>query len=213
MGYRETACLTMGCSTWNISCPSLLTDLGACRAVAFTLSCSSFTAAVHWFFCLLLNVLSQGFISTTDGLSFGQWAVLELARTGCLWGQLLLSSHRSHPCSHPSTATKPCHINLIVTLLKGSDLHMTNTQNVSWWSSELLCVLQLHIREMLHLCLRKDFTFQAECKFTLKRGSQIDLCYYCIFNWDGNIESVLIIQDLSICCIPIPFHTGVLKLE
>lgn len=38
----------------------------------------------------------------------------------------------------------------------------------------------------LQLFLRKDFTFQAECKFTLKRGSQIDLCYYCIFNQDGN---------------------------
>lgn len=85
---------------------------------------------------------------------------------------------------------KPCCINPIVALLKGSDLHTTNTQNVSWWSSELLCVLLLHIREKFYLCLRKDFTFQAECKFTLKRGSQIDLCYYCIFNRDGNKDRV-----------------------
>lgn len=67
--------------------------------------------------------------------------------------------------------------------------------------------------EVKALPLRKDFTFQAECKFTLKRGSQIDLCYYCIFNQDGNIDSVSITEALSICYIPIPFNIGVLKLE
>ena len=100
---------------WSIS-PSSFPDLGVCRAVSHLhFLCHSFSAA---FFSPSEIRHHRGATSIADGLSFDQqqiclgagWNLLCPAR-----GQLLVSSHRSHPCSpclHPQL-TKPCHINPI----------------------------------------------------------------------------------------------------
>lgn len=102
------------------------------------------------FFCLLLNI--------TEFHQHHWWAQLwAVVQQFWDWPELAVSS--GDKCGGNSwclltevTPAAPllpklCHINPIAVLLKGSDLYITNTQNVSWWSSELLCVLQLHIRE------------------------------------------------------------------
>lgn len=143
-------------------------------------------------------------------------AALELARTGCqfwgqMWGQLLVSSHRSHPCSSSATKTLPHQPNSCVIEREWSLYHKhTKCFLMIFWTS--VCVAVTYQGKNFNFFWGKTSPFKLNASLLLKEEVKL-ISATTAYLIRMETESVLITQDLSICYIAIPFHIGVLKLE